>query len=70
MWEPWDKSADGDKCILFNVDRDQLDIAMSNVEYTRSSVMESMKLNVPEPLYSEAIDYMKGMSGWILQNNQ
>lgn len=58
-WLPWSNDPGGPKCILFAVTPDQaLDIAMSNVELTVESVQESMAAEVPEPLYSEAAEYL------------
>jgi len=61
-WEPWSNDVDAPKCILFDVDGDALDLAMSNVEVTIPGVLESMESEVPEPLYSEAYDYLTTMS--------
>ena len=61
IWNPWSNEAGADKSILFDVDHSQApDIRMSSVELTEQGVKESMALEVPEPLYSEAKEYL----GW------
>ena len=60
-WSPWSNDADGPRCILFDVDDTQaIDIRMSAEELTVSGVKERMADEVPEPLYSEAREYL----GW------
>lgn len=60
-WKPWSNEQEGPKSILFDVDDNHaLDIRMSTEELTEEGVYESMALEVPEPLYSEAIEYL----GW------
>jgi len=60
-WSPWSNDSGGPKSILFDVHEDQsLDIEMSTVELTQEGVEQSMALEVPEPLYSEALFYL----GW------
>jgi para-nitrobenzyl esterase len=60
-WSPWSNDAGGPKCILFDVDENQaLDVQMSTVELTQEGVKESMSLDVPEPLYSEALYFLEG----------
>jgi para-nitrobenzyl esterase len=61
-WRPWSNEPDGPKCILFDVDEDQvLDIRMSTAEISEASVEERLAAEVPEPLYSQAVEYL---SGW------
>ncbi len=57
-WKPWTNVADEPKCILFDIAGDVADIAMSTMELTISGVMETMQSEVPEPLYSEALEYL------------
>lgn len=58
-WRPWSNETGGPKCILFNVDEDQaLDIGMSAKELTVDGVLESMAEEVPEPLLTEAAEYL------------
>jgi para-nitrobenzyl esterase len=57
-WKPWTDGIDQPKCILFDADGDVADIAMSTMELTISGVMETMRSEVPEPLYSEALEYL------------
>ncbi len=59
-WRPWSNEAGGPKCILLDVDRrDQtLDVRMSSVELTAEELQERMIAEVPEPLYSEALEYL------------
>jgi len=57
-WQPWTDGIDQPKCILFDADGDVADIAMSTMELTISGVMETMRSEVPEPLYSEALEYL------------
>ena len=59
-WRPWSNEAGGPKCILFDVDENQaLEIEMSTVELTAEGVAERMAAEVPEPLYSEALEYLE-----------
>jgi para-nitrobenzyl esterase len=61
-WRPWSNEPDGPTCILFDADEDQaLDIRMSTAEISEASVAERMAAEVPEPLYSQAVEYL---SGW------
>jgi para-nitrobenzyl esterase len=61
-WRPWSNEPDGPKCILFDVDEDQaLDVRMSTDEFTEAGLAEKMAAEVPEPLYSQALEYL---SGW------
>jgi para-nitrobenzyl esterase len=61
-WRPWSNEPDGPKCILFDVDEDQaLDVRMSTDELTEAGLAEKMAAEVPEPLYSQALEYL---SGW------
>ena len=61
-WSPWSNAVDGPKCILFNVQGDVPDIAMSKVELTESGVKARLVSEVPEPLYSEVLQYLSKMS--------
>ncbi|MEW6442275.1 MAG: carboxylesterase family protein [bacterium] len=61
VWEPWSNDPGGPKSILFDVDRDQaLNVRMSTEETTREGIRAKLAAEVPEPLYSEAIEYL----GW------
>jgi len=58
-WQPWSNETGGPKCILFNVDEDQaLDMKMATVELTVEGVLETMAEEVPEPLLTEAAEYL------------
>jgi para-nitrobenzyl esterase len=58
-WQPWSNEMGGPKCILFNVDEDQaLDVRMSTVEFSVEGVLETMAEEVPEPLLTEAAEYL------------
>jgi para-nitrobenzyl esterase len=58
-WRPWSNETGGPKCIHFNVDEAQaLDIKMDTVELTVEGVLETMAEEVPEPLLSEAAEYL------------
>ena len=58
-WQPWSNETGGPKCILFNVDEDQtLDIKMATVELSVEGVLERMATEVPEPLLTEAAEYL------------
>ena len=60
VWSPWSNDAEGPKCILFDVHQNQtLNIQMSTVELTQEEVKERMALEVPEPLYSDALIYLE-----------
>ncbi len=59
-WRPWSNETDGPKCILFDVDGNQaLDMRMSTVELTVEGVLERMAEEVPEPLLTEAAEYLE-----------
>jgi len=61
-WRAWSSEANTPKTILFDVDQSQaVDIEMSNEEFTESGVKERMVHEVPEPLYSEALEYLENM---------
>ncbi len=58
-WQAWSNAADGPKCILFNVDENQApDIRMSSTELTVDGVLARMASEVPEPLLTEAAEYL------------
>jgi len=58
-WQPWSNETGGPKCILFNVDEDRApDIEMSTVELSVEGVLETMAEEVPEPLLTEAAEYL------------
>ena len=60
-WSSWSNEAEGPKAILFDVDQDQaLDIQMSTIELTLTGVWDRMEAEVPEPLYTEAVEYLEG----------
>ncbi len=61
-WSPWSNAANGPKCILFNVQGDVPDLTMSDVELTESGVEVRLASEVPEPQYSEIIQYLRKMS--------
>ena len=61
-WSPWSNAANEPKCILFNVQGDMPYLAMSNVELTASGVKAKLASEVPEPLYSETLQYLSKMS--------
>ena len=59
-WAPWSNEAGSPKCILFDVDEDQaIDIRMSTSELTEEGVLERMVAEVPEPLLTEAVEYLE-----------
>jgi len=60
-WEPWSNVPGEPKSILLDADsQNGLDIRMSTSELTREGIRERMAAEVPEPLYSEAKEYL----GW------
>ncbi len=61
-WSSWSNAADGPKCILFNVQGDMPYLSMSDVELTESGVKARLASEVPEPQYSEIIQYLRKMS--------
>ena len=65
-WKPWTNGENEPKCILFDADLDNAKIKMSNEELTTSGVLQAMKLEVPEPLYSQAIEYI--LSQWTISH--
>lgn len=65
-WKPWTNGEDEPKCILFDAGLDDAKIEMSTVELTVSGVLEAMKSEVPDPVYSEAFKLLS--SNWITSN--
>ena len=61
-WAPWSNGVDEAKCILFDVDSDAPDITMGTTEITIAGVLAAMQSEVPEPLYSEAREYLSTFS--------
>ena len=60
QWQAWSNEADGPKCILFEVDEDQaVDIRMDTIELSQESVLDRLVTEVPEPLLTEAIEYLE-----------
>ncbi len=60
LWSPWSNETDGPKCILFDVDPDQAPaLEMSTEELTVEGVLERMAAEVPEPLLTEATEYLE-----------
>ena len=72
QWKPWSGGADEPKGILFDADGDAADIAMSTTELTQSGVLARMQSEVPEPLYSEALEYLMAaqVAANLLQDNE
>lgn len=70
QWNPWTNEADQSKLILFNTNGDATDIEMDGREFTLHGIMERMKQEVSEPLYSQAIDYMRSfvMVSYMLED--
>jgi len=61
-WQPWSNEGGAPKIILLDVDENHaLDIEMSTEELTQAGIEEKL-LEVPEPLYSEVMDYLSSMS--------
>ena len=61
LWNPWSNAEGGPKTLLLDVDDSQaLDIRMSDVELTREGLEARLAEEVPEPLYTQAIEYL----GW------
>lgn len=69
-WKPWTDGVDQPKCMLFDADGDVADIAMSTMELTISGVIETVQSEVPEPLYSEALEYLSSfiLSSYLTEN--
>jgi para-nitrobenzyl esterase len=57
-WKPWTNDAGEPKCILWDADRDNTDIAMSTLEVTEESVREEMDPAVLEALDSETLRFL------------
>jgi len=70
-WGPWSNDEGEWKCILFDAGYDATDIEMSTVELTQSGVLEAMKSEVSEPLYSEAFEYLSSfiMASYLLEED-
>ena len=64
QWEPWANGANEPKCILFDADLNVAKIEMSTTELTAAGVLEAMKSELPEPLYSEVYKFLS--SDWIV----
>ncbi len=58
QWHPWTNGEGQPKCILFDADMDEAIIQMSDEELTVEKVIENMRAEVPEPLFSEAIEFI------------
>lgn len=56
-WGPWTNEPDAPKCILFDAEGDAARVQMSAVDLTEAGIWERMKAEVPEPLYSEAMEF-------------
>ncbi|MFO8100911.1 MAG: carboxylesterase family protein [Dehalococcoidia bacterium] len=65
-WKPWSNVPGEPKCILFDADLEKARIGMSSRELTVAGVMEEMKEEIPEPLYSQAIEYI--LSQWTVSH--
>ena len=61
-WKPWSNGVDEPKCILLDANEDEATIVMSTVELTESGVKETMESEVPESLYSEALQFIDKIS--------
>jgi para-nitrobenzyl esterase len=61
-WHAWSNAVDEPRCILFSVQGDVPYLVMSKVELTESDVKAKFASEVPEPLYSEAIQFVSRMS--------
>ncbi len=59
-WQPWQNDADKPKCLLLDADLDSLKIEMATQELTTESVIEAMKSEVEEPIFSQAIEFING----------
>jgi para-nitrobenzyl esterase len=60
-WDPWTPGEGRPKCVLWDADNSgTLHVEMSSRELTESGVKARMAEEVPEPLYSEAKEYL----GW------
>ncbi len=72
QWEPWTNGTDEPKCILFDADLDSAKIEMSTAELTVPGVLEAMKSEVPEPLYSEAFEFMSSyrITSGLIEDNE
>jgi para-nitrobenzyl esterase len=58
-WEPWTSGEGAPKCILWDADKTgTLHIEMSQQELTEAGVRACMAREVPEPLYTEAKEYL------------
>jgi|GEM_PF-473180 len=59
-WKPWQNGTDQPKCLLFDADLNNAIIGMSTEELTIESVIDSMKSEVEEPLFSQAVEFING----------
>ncbi|NQT72330.1 MAG: carboxylesterase family protein [Chloroflexi bacterium] len=69
QWEPWSNDEGEPKLILFDADENHADISVSTMELTLEGVMEAMKAQVPESLYSETLRYLLSfvMTSYMLE---
>jgi len=57
-WNPWSNEADAPKCILWDADKDDLNIAMSTIELTTASIKAEMDTSVLETLDSDTLRFL------------
>jgi len=57
-WQPWSNAEGAPKLMLLDADENQARISMSTMELTLKGVMDAMKTNVSEPMYSEVLRYL------------
>ncbi|MBT4512679.1 MAG: carboxylesterase family protein, partial [Chloroflexi bacterium] len=69
-WKPWSNGESEPKHMLFDADVNHAKISTSTIELTLSGVIEALKAEVPEPLYSEALSYLLsfGMVSYMLED--
>lgn len=57
-WKPWSNEAGAPKCILWDANKDDLDIAMSTIELTAASIKAEIDTSVLETLDSDTLRFL------------
>ena len=58
VWKPWTNEAEQPKCILLDADLEASRIDLSTIELTIEKVLQNLKSDIPEPLYTEVFEVL------------
>ncbi len=58
-WQPWSREAGGPKAIIFDTKDGKPDLQMSTEELTDEQVMAGVSTDLPEPLRSRTLDWLR-----------